>query len=284
MIGRDEVKRSSEGMKDTEVVPPISVKFEWEAGPKESWGGLSKTEIQELVTEAGDFFHISAEKRKMIHILFGDHAEISIDERRKKIGTATHIARFDNQDEISESDIVINRSLELAAVSVEEPERRSTSSTSTLEVEAGSIQCDLDEPWESVAWLIAEEIHHAAFELRLSNLSKIEAAEKKYREYAMAYHKNELENASAFDDYSLDIEELAASRQVLRFLEYVASRKNPTRAPFFRQLYETSLQERKVVIARHWLDKKSAFIKTGYKQEDDERKVSNYLAHFFEIT
>lgn len=149
--------------------------------------------------------------------------------------------------EIEQCQIIINRSLEVAE------------KTSKEESSDGDINVELVTPTELVAWLIGEELSHARFALKRKTFSAHAYAKEMYQKILA-------KKGIAFSGaYVNDIDELSASRNVVRFIAFLAkSQGDNERAEKLYALYRQSL-ERKMHLSpyiRNVMEK--TYMKTGY--------------------
>lgn len=95
----------------------IKCKFAWDIEPK-TWGGFKQDELKMLANQLSDFYGISHKDRTKITIHFGDHNPFIYLDGHQETVMAKHISTVDvsedGKETIASSDIILNRSLELA--------------------------------------------------------------------------------------------------------------------------------------------------------------------------
>jgi hypothetical protein len=247
----------------------VGVKFFWQASPRE-FGGFNQEQLPQLVHDIADFFNIPDEIRNRIHLYFGDH--LSAQTLNGKIltdmGRTYMVCRKDSQETIEGINIVINRSEELHASlkkkwldeNPDVPDTDFNNNDVGIFFNPTGIAVRLRHPWEDVVWSVAEELNHAGLLLKLDSLLRVEDVIDKYGKYASSYH-----GGKEVDPNAENILELAAARQLLRFLSKEAIKRDPSRIPVYEEALEKSLTERLSVHPYSELIISSILVKTGYR-------------------
>lgn len=259
----------SQHVEDILLSEGINVGFEWENTPQD-WCGLSKDDLIQLVNKAADFFKIPHVDRPKISVVFADHHVFTYSDGEKKISVARNNPAFDYESgKFLYTDIVINRSLEVLLHLHNEAEdfleTRPQPDSYDYKIKNGIIICTLKNAWESIIWFIAEEINHATVDLKLGDENTRRKANTRYEKTFKPKLREILSPEEEIEDYSLDVFEVTAARQVTRFLAALLAETDPERAAFFRKMYELSLQNRMCVQPRTAQVLGELYIKTGFK-------------------
>lgn len=233
----------------------IPVMFHWRTEPKSSWAGLTKKELTKLVKDAADYNGMNPADYNRMRVHFGDN--ITFKDAKGATSTKEGICLPSYRTDTGEfvySDVIINRSLELALEKSEEAQ----SEDAAAELRAGKpvrgVSLVFKEPWEWATWVIGEEVNHTAVHMRLKTKQNKDAATAKYQE--------------KFNEpgHTGEVLEVAASRQTVRFLrDQAILRGKAARAQELDTLFQQSLHEKIGIELDTSLVYKQAFIPTGYK-------------------
>lgn len=265
-LGQSLIHRVVDRIRQQETPSGIHTEFTWKAEPK-TWGGFTQKDLISLVDEIADFYRILPQDRRKIHIHFGDHEPFKTKDEPDILATAVHIPIYKNSsliNPIERCEIMLNRSLELSQSQsgLDTTYKLGDRQGYIIDEKQKIIGCLLRHPWEGVVWMLAEELNHAAVALKLRDDFRHFQIKRKYGRYARKFH----EHGTQIDDYTQNIVEIAAHRQLLRFLEKMARKKRlPDRAALFRELYQLSLEKRMPVLLMDKEIASSLYIPTGYR-------------------
>lgn len=269
LMGRSQSVAPSENPQSNK----IQVDFDWSTEPQD-WGGLSKEELVELVSDAADFFGMPEKDRSNVKVLFGDNHTFEYSDGKRSTYPARHNPAYSLDGEFLFTNIVINRSMEVLLHSFEEPldflETRDVPEDYDYRIEQGIIHCTLRSPKEAIAWFIAEEINHAHVDTKLGNLSARYRVKQRFSQYCNQLLDDGFYKNNVLHDRSTNIHEVTASRQVLRFLAQLFKTTNGDRAAFFNDIYSRSIQERLGVMPRTALILEDLYIWTGFVPGKDD--------------
>lgn len=243
-----------------------NIKFKWRG--TQEWAGLSKSDLTELTVQIAAFVGITRKQAKEITVIFGDHYKFphndsppsAICQPYQRDGVYTNVV------------VVLNRSLEV----VKEKMRQASADQETKQEHLESLGlhdpdaddedyfCDVT-AFEFVVWSIAEELIHAHIFLMAGSVRSSNAWRNRYLEMLKG-KANKLN-----DIYDTDLDEVAANRQVLRILTYLAHEGNAKE--YFRERYLESLQSRRVYMASF---EKAAYTRTGYLTQKQKVNLENH--------
>ncbi len=234
-----------------------NTRFYWKAG-EPRWAGLTPSEITDLTIQIAALIGITNHRAKKIRLNFADHLRA---EGSKEAYIALCRALYHSYfSEYFQCNLIFNRSLEVRYQPVnlnikrgDDIKRGVALGVLDQSLTQPKITCDLKTPLEVIIWLISEELKHANTLLMAGNRFIYDCWQKKYSNFLVkkGFIANEL--------YSVDIDELAASRVATRIQKHFAP---AWKKPYFHRLYQRSLQTRQRIVPCF---PDSAFIKTGYR-------------------
>jgi hypothetical protein len=237
----------------------VSVECMWSKDLPQEWANFSYDDLVELLDEIITMLDIKPEHRERITVLFGDHIETLFKNGNTHINSAYCLTDSDDNDHILGCRVVLNRSRELATYMI----AKNNEMKSKEKRETEEINCILEEPWELIVWLMAEECDHAKLELLAGSKKQMALWQKRYETYRGKKH---FQSSRSYDD---QLSELTASRIVMRVLKRIAQKKNPSRIPYYQKLYKLSLETGKSIslIVGNVVD--SAYVDTGFVPNKD---------------
>lgn len=236
----------------------LEVNFYWDKEEQE-WAGLSRDDLIFYIEKIIKFFHIPQQNLGKINLHFGNNLTFRYSNGTVESILAKNIPSYDDDNQVVQTDIIINKSIEALFEEYgldrdwfdnERLSERDTEGEYDYKIEDSNIVLTLREPWEAILWILAEELNHSHVDLKFGKFEKKEQASAKYEKYVTDF-LNVMRGDPNVEDYTFDLVEVTAARQVLRFLEMVAIEKGLLdRAKLFRQVYELSLEKRMVVKIR----------------------------------
>jgi len=230
---------------------------------EQRFGGFNKEELQELVATVGELIGITPEQAKKISTVFGEHVQYDYkeDDVKSYINGAYCVTIYEHDDlkEVDNCIVVINRSVELVN-SQDDPDKYEEKKRKKNENGMKVLECVFENPWEFVAWLVAEELKHAQMDLIGETKKSGQQWQERYEE--ILTNKNRI----VFDDYSSDLGEVTASRTALSVLWRLAENNFPERVEYFKKLHNESIQEFTNVVPTVGRVMNNVYLKTGYKK------------------
>jgi|CXWL01.1.fsa_nt_gi hypothetical protein len=225
-----------------------NIKFKWEG--EQSWVGLTREDLVELIIQIAVFIGITANQAKKIEIIFADDYALS--------GMTPCVGRAISHSKnglITKCTVILNRSVKVLEDDLTQVESERGADIDRLEA-LGLFDSDQEaliyntNPVERTVWTMAEELHHSHFALVAGSVERWTTWEERYI--------RQLKNSEnlMLDGYDIDLTEVAASRVVLRTLTYLFNKD------YFRQCYLKSLERRRAFLA---LTPNSAFVNTGHR-------------------
>lgn len=230
----------------------------------QTFANLSSQEVVALTGDIANLIGIRSSHIEKIRIIFGDHYYLDFPDGTKHTNLAFCAGAVDpTSGEYTECIVVINRSLELAQYSLKNGATRNKHLRKRFKkfdviddsTPDDPILCHFSSPKEMVIWLIAEELKHAHVNLVAKSSEKSKQWNNNYANFLRkrGFKTSEL--------YSVNLDEITASRSALRILEYFSE---GDRKIYFRELYLQSLRLRRCVQP---VFLRSAFTPTGFKPD-----------------
>ncbi|MDO8498871.1 MAG: hypothetical protein Q7S44_03740 [bacterium] len=215
--------------------------FFWDHSPRDSWAGFSEADLNTLVGKIAQIIGITETEAARITILFADD-RTPIVNNEKMITPAICLPGQDAAGRYDQAYVLINRSKEVVThtmgtrdiVNKEKKGIYQTSGVIYENSEEERLECELENPFEVIVSLIAEELKHAQVFLRARDPEKMSQWEQKY--LAVLQRKGFVSS----DLYDVSLQEVTASRVTAQVLEVLLRDQSPARCQYFRDLRQQS--------------------------------------------
>lgn len=223
--------------------------YRWDPSLPDQWAGMGRDDLTKLVGKIGSMIGFTPDQAAKTRLVFADNYAFTYPDRNTiRLGSAGF--NTNGQGEYTDIVVLLNRSKEVARYSIDTEEEDSASNhfleSANKVVKASGekgLAAHLKSPYEFVRWLIAEELKHSRTLFQFGSKEVTRRVTDRYVSYVKSQG---IEHAHP---YSLDIDELAASRNTLTILARLAEEEGDLeRATYFKDLYKESLSTGRVVL------------------------------------